>query len=840
LNWLPALPTILPLVVAGAVGLALAIAAWPRRDLPGARIAILNAAAVGLFWCGALVAQLLSEGLAAKLLWQKVRFLGAAIMPAAFLLQVLTCTGRRAWITRGRVALLAAVPVLATLAAWTSEWHTLAFHHLRLVAAGPLVQLGHETGLALRGYVAFAVACLAVAAVLLLDAIATGGPRYRAQAAVLLAAAAIPWLSRLLPGAAPGLVLSAGVHPLGLVVSAMVAWVAVFRLGLFDLVPIARGTVIEGMADALVVLDRRGRIVDLNPAARRELGGAAVNGVGLDARQALGGWPGWRELAPLVEGGATESAGGPVELRVGERVLEATCTPLVPGQGGTAEGRVLLLRDVTERTRERAELARARAEAEAASAAKSEFLARMSHELRTPVSGILGLCELLLEGPLEDAQRQRVAALRRSGRVLLTVLDDVLDAARLDAGRVELACETFEPRRVLGDVVALFAHDARAKGLALEAHVSDAVPGTVEGDATRVHQALANLVANAVKFTDEGRVVVAVDASARPGGSLLRFEVQDTGPGVPAEAHARLFQPFVQADPGAARRHGGAGLGLAICRQLATLMGGAAGFTSEAGRGSAFWFTARVGTGAAAAPVQGRGARFAGRVLVADDHPLNREVLRELLQRRGCRVDEAAGGREAIERATSGEPYDLVLLDLQMPELDGCAAAAAIRRREDGRLHTPLVALTASTLPEDRARALAAGMDEHLVKPLTGAALVAVLERFLAHAPDDRPAGGAPEGEPDAPLDADLLERFLEDARSSIERLRACLAEGDLERLRREAHRLRGGSLFLGAARLASLCDGLQPARAAADGAHALREMERELARLQDAPRVHR
>jgi len=399
-----------------------------------------------------------------------------------------------------------------------------------------------------------------------------------------------------------------------------------------------------------------------------------------------------------------------------------------------------MVRDISERKRAEEALRRANAALERASRAKSAFLATMSHEIRTPMNGVIGLISLLLDTPLSPRQREYVSALQSSGDALLALIDDILDFSKIEAGQLTLELRPLDLRRLVGEVAGLFAAEARAKGLRLSAQVDSAVPPLLMGDPTRLRQVLTNLVGNALKFTAQGEVgidVRPVEESAE--GALVRVAVRDTGIGIAPEAQAAMFEPFTQADASTTRRYGGTGLGLAIARRLVEAMGGQIGMESAPGQGSTFWLTLRLARNGAAedvnpaAPPARAMPGRRGRVLVAEDNAINRLVVVGLLQSLGCEVETVEDGRQAAEAVGRGH-YDLVLMDLHMPELDGFAATAAIRRREgaDGQgRHTPIVALTADALAGDAEKSRAAGMDDHLAKPLTRERLAAVLERWV-------------------------------------------------------------------------------------------------------------
>jgi PAS domain S-box-containing protein len=645
----------------------------------------------------------------------------------------------------------------------------------------------------------------------------------------------------------------------------------------------------------------------------------------------------------------------------------------------TIVGLQAVARDITERRRADAELARARDAALESDRLKSEFVANVSHELRTPMNGILGFTELLLASDLTPEQRDYVATVRDCGETLLVLLNDILDLSKVAAGKLEIQTIAFEPRRLLQQTTDLFQERARRKGIDLVSVVHHEVPEMVEGDPARLRQVLTNLLGNAVKFTEEGEITVrlSVDASGGPGAAL-RCEVADTGIGIAPDAP--IFQPFVQADGSITRKYGGTGLGLVISRQLAELMGGEMGMTSELGKGSTFWFTVRVGV-VAAAPrpkrlpdVSLRGVR----VLVLDDADSSRQRLRQLLEERELVVaaeDTSDGALRSLERAAAdGEPFDVILVDLhepgssilafaeavhsagfvpparlvlisrrgepgdaqraqrlgasayltnptpadlfvclatvmaapapgngpaappplvtrytlepcdrraqmpllvvednlvnqkvllgmlgklgyradvasdgyealdalqriayplvlmdsQMPGLDGFATTARLRQLPGAAGRTVIVAVTAHAMTGERERCLAAGMDDYLSKPVSLDRLSSVLDRWLGMtdtdgAPRAAEAGNEPievvptldaqalsklrELESEVPgLVGDVVSTFFAEAPGRLERLRACAAAGDLRALEAAAHGLRGSAGAVGARRLAELC----------------------------------
>ena len=581
----------------------------------------------------------------------------------------------------------------------------------------------------------------------------------------------------------------------------------------------------DNATDAVLRLDPHGICTYASPSARRVLG---LDPALLVGNQFITGFH-EADADQVVSQFRKLASGGVDNVRISFRSkspvlpdeytwLEANCGLVRDEGSGRPLEIIASLRNVDQTKKLENDLREAKERAEAATAAKSDFLANMSHEIRTPMTGVIGFTEVALEGELDEELRSNLEMLADSGKAMLALLDDLLDSAKIDAGRMPVEPQPVDVRQKLRGAITMMAPAAARKGVEIVLEAEDAVPQWIESDPARLRQIALNLIGNAVKFTETGRISVGVRTTE--DGDRLEIAVSDTGIGIPQDKFGQIFEKYIQADSSIGRRYGGTGLGLPICAQLAELLGGSIALESEIGMGSVFTLTLPLkAVNAPGKPAQDtRGRRrlsksvLDARILVAEDNVINQQVTLAMLERLGLSATIAFDGQEAVDRAMAANctdtPFDSVLMDVQMPVLDGIAATRAIRAAGVDEKHLPIIALTASAYVENFEECRAAGMQDHLPKPLSLDDLAVILDQWLGvSTPRGRP-------QPVRPLSEKLRRTFSQRKATALEAIDAFADEGAQEsfsagEVATHLHQIAGVAAFFGERDLGEECSRL-------------------------------
>ena len=613
--------------------------------------------------------------------------------------------------------------------------------------------------------------------------------------------------------------------------------------------------ILHSIAEGICVVETAGKITYLNSSAAKMFGGEISDLVGRNYEEILFQRDDETEnlTCPirfvLSEGEISHVNTETFSRRTGASFLvEYICVPLVENE--RIVGAVITFQDITERREIETAIAQARDSALETANTKAAFLANMSHEIRTPLNGIIGTANLLLDSDLNQEQHHYAAMLKTSADSLLEIVNDILDFSKIEAGKRELEEIDFDLRQVVENAVNFFAILARKKDLQISFEIAENVPTKLHGDSNQLRQILNNLISNAVKFTETGEIAVQIsNQEENQTQVLLHFTVSDTGIGIDEAAQKKLFQPFMQADVSTTRKFGGTGLGLAICKQIVGLMQGEIGVESEPNKGSRFWFTATFQVQSPNSKFQipnfsdiyeDRKPKTKNRllnILIAEDNPINREITQKMLEYIGFESEIAENGLEAVKAATE-KNYDLILMDCQMPEMDGCSAAIKIRQQKNE--HRPkIIALTANAAKGERERCLEAGMDDYLCKPITKEDLAATIEKHfqtkklkksldlkrelvqhrLTNIIDAKTLENFLEIESNGEENfaVEMLEIFCNHTEKRILELTKDVQNRDAKAIRQKAHNLIGSSASIGISSLSNLFENLESAVEAND-----------------------
>ncbi|WP_207429750.1 histidine kinase N-terminal 7TM domain-containing protein [Pedobacter sp. SYSU D00535] len=668
-------------------------------------------------WAFAYALELMQTNLARMITIVKIEYIGIAFLPAFWMLFVLKFLGKETYLRIRYISLLFLVPLVTVIMVWSNEWHRLHYTIVYLEEHGNFNLFKFQEG---PWYIVFTIyyyLVLLLSVVLLLKSKVDSDVLLRKQKRFLVAGALVPWFFNMLYllGIRP----SNGIDltPFAFMISSFCFTFALLKYQLFNILPIAREQIVEALQEGVLVIDNEERIIDFNPKMASILA--------LDASQLAG--QSVYQLLPDLE--CIERISSETEITVGKSIVGRTYALTISDlydKKGRIRGKILLFKDVTERKESEIALLKAKEAAELATLAKDQFLSTMSHEIRTPMNSILGFTHLLLQNNPREDQKEFLGIQRFSAENLLVLINDILDFSKIQSGKLHIEETPVDFTSLLQNIYATLKNAAAEKGIDLVLTLPAEGLPTVLGDPVRLSQIFVNLAGNAIKFTEKGRVEISAEAlKIEHERTTVLFRISDTGIGIDPDKIDQIFESFTQASADTTRRFGGSGLGLTITKQLLRLMKSDVSVSSMPGKGSVFSFQLELKNAAdqqqqkivAAKPDEN--LLVGKNVLIVDDNAMNVLLAKQFLKKWNIRFGIAKNGLEALNEVQSND-YDLVLMDLQMPEMDGYTATREIRRLPDGKFRElPIIALSASALAEVQEKVFEAGMTDFLTKPFT-------------------------------------------------------------------------------------------------------------------------
>jgi len=695
---------------------------WRRRSTNGASaMSLLMICEV--VWSLSFFLSALSIDMQLKLFLNSFSFVAAAIMPVAWFIFSFQYTRQEKFSKKLFGCLLCVIPIITIFIVFTNSTHHLfmAKTIIKPLPNSSLHLVSYDFGPLFWVHAVYSYILLALGAIILVAQFIGSFKIYRRQALLILGALIVSFSGEIVYQLGLGPFNNILITPFTFSLGGVLLFISMFRYKALDLVPIAYKTVIEIMGDLVIVMDKQHRIIDANNAAVKILGKEHSTLIGQPIGSILMDIPSMADKAALNSKSRSEII---LEINHKRAYFNVKLSPLYD-KDKSLIGTLLILSDITDLYETMEKLEKERLLAESASKAKSEFLATMSHEIRTPINGIVGMAELLESANLTVQESENLKALQYSAESLLHLITDILDFSKIEAGKMEVEYTNFSLREIVAGTANTFAAQKKGEMFSFSAEVEVDVPDQLLGDYIKLRQILANLLSNAFKFTEKGEVRLKVSKTkTEPDSVWVSFSISDTGIGIAQDKINSLFLSFHQLDSSTTRRFGGTGLGLSIVKKLLDLMGGSIGVKSAVGKGSEFCFELSFKISEkqisddfhaeASAAAESKSLR----ILVAEDSRVNQLLISQLLQKKNWDSVIVENGQEAL-RKLEDNSFDLILMDIQMPVMDGYEAVKLIRQREAGKgVRIPIIALTANATQEDRARCIECGMDDFLTKPI--------------------------------------------------------------------------------------------------------------------------
>lgn len=657
----------------------------------------------------------LDFSLPVKLFWANTRYFGIEAIGIGFLGLAYDYKMKREFLNKRKFAFLCILPTIFLILLWTNPYHYLFYKAVRL--EGKLLIL--ENGLFFWLNVFFVYTLIVIGVTLFADSYIKSSSIYKSQAGMLLVSTLFPLVSNILFNFNLLPIKDIDITPIIFFITGFSCFIAMFQFRLFDIVPIARDKLFLNIEDIVIVIDSKYRILDMNNAAKEFIfDNSFLNQeyIGIDIFSFINKWEGLSNVVKIKE---IIKATVHIERESKNKSYLLTKSDVVYNKNKQA-AEIIVLRDITE-------LEEALYKARQASISKGYFVANMSHELRTPLNAVIGIADILYSNPMEkEEQREYIGVLKNSAESLLRIINDILDFSKIEAGKMEIEKIPTDIREVVEDCVKALSIYAKGKDLKIVCSIDDSIPRFIIADSVRIRQIIFNIVGNAIKFTESGSVEINVVYSEdNLYNPFLQISIKDTGIGIPEHKLLMLFESFNQLDVSTSRRYGGTGLGLSIVKNLLDLMGGSIEVKSEVGKGSIFTFTIPYEIcddgdflTAVTQDKKNVDSQISLSILIVDDNSVNRMLLGKMLKNMHCTVDYAEDGLIAIEKWKNNF-YDVIFMDIQMPNMDGLSATEEIRRLEvESGEHIIIVALTAGAFKEDMQNCFNSGMDYYLSKPI--------------------------------------------------------------------------------------------------------------------------